>query len=187
MVTGFAVTSPFELNATFPRIEAFSRTLNICFVTSEREPFDCLIACTITSVACAAYTEYGSGTPTALVKLATNALPAPFSDEFGRPATEMVTPCAAEPACLIVAEAGVKPSGSMIFTLDGTPARMSLITFPPFSQIRPPRKTPCAPDCLILTARASYDDALPSHAVKPTVLMPSLVAAFRKLVATPRP
>src|SRR5215472_9688350 len=179
MVTGFAVTSPFELNATFPRIEAFSRTLNICFVTSEREPFDWAIDCTITSVACAAYTEYGSGTPTALVKLETNALPAPFSDEF-------VTPCAAEPACLIVAEAGVKPSGSMIFTLDGTPARMSLITFPPFSQIRPPRKTPCAPEALIFTASASYDDALPSHAVKPTVLMPSLVAAFRKLVATPR-
>ncbi len=58
---------------------------------------------------------------------------------------------------------------------------MSLISLPPFSQIRPPRNTPCAPDALILTASASYDDALPSHAVKPTTLMPSFAAALRKL------
>ena len=64
---------------------------------------------------------------------------------------------------------------------------MSLISLPPFSQIRPPRNTPCAPDALILTASASYDDALPSHAVNPAIVMPSFFAAFLKFVATPRP
>ena len=53
-----------------------------------------------------------------------------------------------------VAETGVKPSGAMIFT-PGAPAAMSLTTLPPFSQISPPTKTPCAPEALILTASAS--------------------------------
>src|SRR5438034_4332524 len=142
-----------------------SLTLNSCLVTSARVPLDCAIARRRTSVAWAAYTEYGSGALwSAFVNAITNALPAPLSAAFGRPATETVMPSAAEPAPWTVAETGVKPSGAMIFT-PGAPAAMSLISLPPFSQIRPPRHTPCAPDDLILTASASYDEALPSQAV----------------------
>src|SRR5581483_4289257 len=122
----------------------------------------------------------------AFVKAATNALPAPFSCEFGRPATDTVTPFAAAPASWITDETGVKPSGSRIFT-PGAPAAMSLISLPPFSQISAPTNTAWAPDALILTASDSYDDAFGSNAVKPTDLMPSFVAALRMFVATPRP
>ena len=93
-------------------------------------------------------------------------------------------PSALPDDCWTSAETGVNPSGAMILTF-GAPARMSLISLPPFSQIRPPRKTACAPDCLILSASAEYDVALPSQAVKPTVLIPSFVAAFLVFVATP--
>jgi hypothetical protein len=40
---------------------------------------------------------------------------------------------------------------------------------------------------LTLSAIAAYDEALPSHAVKPTTLMPSFFAAFFTFVATPAP
>src|SRR3954454_17255401 len=179
MVTGFEVTSPFALNERLPRIEPFRLILKSCFAMSARVPFDCAIAATATSADCAAYTEYGSGALwSALVNALTNAVPAPFSCEFGRPATETYEPSADVPACCTVAETGVKPSGIMIFVPAGTPALMSLISLPPFSQIRPPRNTPVAPEALILTASASYEDALPSHAVKPAILRPSFFAAF---------
>jgi hypothetical protein len=63
---------------------------------------------------------------------------------------------------------------------------MSLISLPPFSQIsrRGTRPLHPRPD---LDGERPVDDASPSHAVKPTTLMPSFLAAFRKFVATPRP
>src|SRR3954466_2774232 len=85
IVTGFEVTSPFALNDSAPRMLRASLMRKSCFVTSEREPFDCAIAATRASAACAAYTEYGSGGRlSALVKFLTNDLPAPFSALFGR-------------------------------------------------------------------------------------------------------
>src|SRR5437764_13686872 len=116
MVTGFEVTSPFELNETLPRIEPFRLILKTCFAMSEREPFDCAIAATTTSAACAAYTEYGSGALwSALVNALTNAWPAPFRAEFGRPATETYAPSAALPDCVTVADTGVQPLGTKLF------------------------------------------------------------------------
>src|SRR5262249_31213408 len=119
-------------------------------------------------------------------KSLTNFAPAPRRALLGRPATDTVAPSADLPAPWTTAETGVNPSGSMSFAF-GAPAARSLISLPPFSQTRPPTKTPWAPDDLPLTASASYDDALPSHAVNPATLMPSFTAAFLKLVATPRP
>src|SRR5690348_1446996 len=146
---------------------------------SARVPFDAAIAPTATSAACAAYTAYGSGARwSAFVNAFTNAAPAPFRAEFGRPATETYPPSADVPAPCTTAEIGVKPSGMISFVPAGVPALMSLTSLPPFSQIRPPRNTPVAPDALILTASASYEDALPSHAVKPTLWRPSFFAAF---------
>ena len=95
-------------------------------------------------------------------------------------------PSALPDDCWTSAEIGVNPSGARIFTF-GAPARRSLISLPPFSQISPPRNTACAPDFAILSAVASYDDALPSHATGPITLMPSFFAAFFVSFATPRP
>src|SRR5581483_12521334 len=135
--------------------------------------------------------EYGSGwppvqfAPVEAQKSVPNFFPAAGSFSTGRPATETVMPSALPPDCWTSAEIGVNPSGARIFTF-GAPARRSLISLPPFSQIRPPRNTACAPDFLILSAVASYDDAFASQAVKPTTLIPSLTAAFLVFVATPR-
>src|SRR6266542_1847204 len=96
-----------------------------------------------------------------------NALPVEPSCSFGRPATLTYIPSDAVPAPSTSAEIGVKPSGAMIVTLVARTDRRSLISLPPFSQIRPPRKTASAPDCLILFASDSYDEAFGSHAVKP--------------------
>jgi hypothetical protein len=67
----------------------------------------------------------------------------------------MVIPFAESPAPSTTADTGVNPSGAMILTLEARPARRSLTSLPPFSQIRPPRKTPVAPDDLILVVVAS--------------------------------
>ena len=64
---------------------------------------------------------------------------------------------------------------------------MSLINWAPFSQIRPPMKTPSAPVAWIFLKIASYEEAFGSYEAKPAISMPSDFAAFWKFVATPRP
>src|SRR5581483_10077579 len=89
MVTGFELVSPFLLIENVPRIPFLTLVLNRFADTDARVPSDFAIAASITSAACAAYTEYGSACLwTTFANAFRNALPAPFSCEFGRPATE---------------------------------------------------------------------------------------------------
>src|SRR5581483_3096508 len=104
---------PWALNETLPRMLPVRLTLKIWDVTLARVPFECAIADSIATVAWPAYTEYGSGALPwfAFVNDVRNALPAPFSCEFGRPATLTNAPSAAAPAPWTTAEIGVNPSG----------------------------------------------------------------------------
>ena len=88
-------------------------------------------------------------------------------------------PSEALPAPLTTAEIGVKPSGASSWTLLPSTELRSLISLPPFSQIRPPMKTASAPDCLICVASPVYDEAFEFHAEKPATLIPSLFNELR--------
>ena len=72
---------------------------------------------------------------------------APWNLSIGTPATDMNMPAEAGPASSIVCWV-VKPSGANSLTSPSfgpSTATLSLITWAPFSSIRPPRKTPSAP------------------------------------------
>jgi len=88
--------------------------------------------------------------PICLPKLLTNVAPAPFSWSGEEPATLMNAPLATAP----FAFGSLNPSGidSLIF---GFVALMSCMSFAPLLHAIPPRKTACAPDCLMALASAS--------------------------------
>src|ERR671931_477474 len=117
-------------------------------------------------------------------KSLTNFLPVGPRLSFGWPATDTYWPSAAPPAPSTTAEIGVKPSGERILTSFPSPDRRSLISFPPFPQMSPPRKTASAPACLIFVARPVYDEALPFQAENPATLIPTagFVSEFLKSV-----
>src|SRR4051794_16829393 len=112
----------------------------------------------------------------------------PWNLSIGWPATDMYMPAEAEPASSIVPWSA-NPSGVSSFTPVFGPrtATLSLISWAPFSQMRPPMKTASAPVALMLLYKASYDDAFGSNDEKPATLMPIDSTAFLKFVATPRP
>ena len=76
---------------------------------------------------------------------------APLKWSIGTPATDMNMPFAAVPDSSIV-DCCVNPSGANSLTSPSfgpSTATLSLITWAPFSSIRPPRKTASAPVALI--------------------------------------
>ena len=86
-----------------------------------------------------------------------NSAPLPLNSSIGTPATLRNMPGAASGASSIVC-CVVNPSGTNSLTAPSfapSTATLSLITWAPFSSIRPPRKTASAPVPLILLKSAS--------------------------------
>src|SRR6185295_5273264 len=108
-----------------------------------RDPSEALMAFRRTWVAAAAYGVYGSSASGwyVFVKSDTNVAPAPFSWSGGTPATDAYRPSAFLAPASSIVDWVVNPSGSSSLTLPvfgPSTATLCLISWPPFSQIRPP-------------------------------------------------
>ena len=119
---------------------------NTFLVTDWRVPSEALIAFSSTCAVWAAYAVYGCTTETPYLALnaSMKVLPAPTSLSAGTPAFVTYIPSPAAPAepCPVSVELRKNPSGAISLTpvFGPSTATLSLISWPPFEQISPPRK-----------------------------------------------